>query len=129
MNINTEELFDIDSGVPTSAQDFPILVKLNGDTSGQPREKMSADGRPTYKVDAQVITTNREGEMITARNVFIHSIEPLTAKGGLLTVQLFKAQGRVWVKPFVNNERVAYSVCVEKLVPVQASEQKATEQK
>lgn len=121
--MNIENLLtNFNDGVTTTAQAFPILVRIAGDTSGTVREKASADGRPTYKVDGQVMTVNREGKTAPAQNVYLHSIEPLAVEIDLFAAApLYRAEGKVWVKPFVSNDRIAYSICAERLVKVNAA--------
>lgn len=120
-------LTNLKIGIATNAQLFPILIRLSGSDSGQPRAdrksgevKMSPDGRPTHKVAGKVVSLNRDEKMQEEGSCFVNSIEPLEAELDLLgSAQLYRAEGKIWVKPFVSNDRQSYSITVEKLVAVQ----------
>lgn len=125
-------LTDFRGGIATNANTFPVLLRLSGSNSGQPRAdqksgeiKTSPDGRPTHKVAGTVISLNREDQPQEEKTCYVNSIEPLEAELDVLgATQLYKAEGRVWIKPFVpDGGRLAYSITVEKLVPVQNAAQ------
>lgn len=111
----------------TNSQEYPVLVRLTASGSGQERKdqktqmvKTSPDGRPTHVVKAKVISEDKHGDPQEESNCFVNSIEPLEADVDILGApKLFKAEGKIWVKPFVSNDRQAYSITVEKLVSVQ----------
>ncbi|WP_409483906.1 hypothetical protein [Arsenicicoccus dermatophilus] len=123
-------VFDASGGIPTNAQAFPFVVKVNGSGSGEPKlkdgnQQMCADGRGLHVVKGEVLHKNFNGEIEGAKNIFINSIEPLTVKFDVFAAApLFVPSGKVWVKAFVgNNNRVAYSITAEKLVPLQGQSQ------
>jgi len=110
----------------TNAEQYPVLVRLTASGSGMPRTdqsnkvKTSPDGRPTHVVKAKVISADKNGDAQEESNCFVNSIEPLEADVDILGApKLFKAEGKIWIKPFVSNDRQAYSITVEKLVAVQ----------
>lgn len=130
MNIENM-LFDPSASIATNAQATPILVRLKGESSGRARTdrdgsaKTSVDGRPTYTVDADVLIRNRDGQVSTAHNVYIHTVEPVSEAFDFFAPVFLKAEGKVFIKPFASDGRQAYSITAERLVRVNLQQAEA----
>lgn len=124
-------LFDPFAGFTTTANATPILGRLKGEGSGRPRTdkdgsaKTTADGRPTYSADVEVLTMGRDGNVTAARGVFINTVEPVAAKFDFFGQVYLKAEGKMTIKPFVSDGRLAYSITVDRLVPVNLQQEKS----
>lgn len=123
-------VFDSSKGIQTSANATPLMIRITGDGSGEPKlkdgaQKMSPDGRPVYTVKAEVLVKNRAGKIEGAKNIYVNSIDPVFADFDVFRPTLMVAQGKMFVLPFAdNNGRVAYSITVEKFTPLAQGESK-----
>lgn len=98
--------------VATDARTWPVVV-IGMDSEARPRDgKMSPDGRQTY-ASGCILMVDRGGDLRADKSASVHVVEPATYALG----QRYVAQGRVWVQPYENNQRVALSITVERLVP------------
>lgn len=118
-------------GIKTTSREFPILVRLTGSGSGRPRldqngaPKENRDGKATYTVDGQLIVLNRDNEVQINKGASIHTVQPLEAEVDVLgQAQVYRGEGAVFVTPYESNGRIAYSINVERLVPVQAPQER-----
>lgn len=118
-------------GIKTTAREFPVLVRLTGSGSGRPRldqngaPKQNGDGKATYGVDGQLIVLNRDGEVQISKNTSIHTVQPLEAEVDVLgAAQVYRGEGTVFVTPYESGGRIAYSINVERLVPVMATQER-----
>lgn len=123
-------IFDASKGIPTTATAFTFPVKITGSGSGEPKlkdgvQQVAADGRGLHIVKGEVLHKNYNGDIEPAKNIYVNSVEPLNVKFDVFGApQFFVPQGRIWIKAFVgNNNRIAYSITVEKLVPLQTQPQ------
>ena len=105
--------------VATTAQAWPVIVQGGGQAPKLREGKPSPDGRPTYASGCQLIVA-RNGEEMVNKSASVHVLEPAAIYSRR---EDFQAEGRVWVVPYESNGRVAYSITVERLVPVQVPKQ------
>lgn len=118
-------------GIKTNSRDFPVLVRLTGSNSGNPRldqatktPKTNRDGKLTYTVDGSLIVLNRDGDVTVNKTASVHTTVPLEAEVDLFgAAQVYRGEGTVFVTPYESGGRIAYSINVERLVPVQAATQ------
>lgn len=105
--------------VLTDSDSWPVTVMGLGE-SPRPREgKVTSEGEPTYTTGAVLMLTDRDGRPKAQKTASVNVVKPASIyEAGVA----YRAQGRVWVMPYVPNgqTRVALSVTVEQLVPVQS---------
>lgn len=114
MKLSELDLFDLGNGIATDASALNLIAEVVSDAEPVVREKTAPDGRATYSAPVAVKVKNRDEKVISAKNIFVNSIEPLDATYDEEKRTYVKAQGKVWIKAFVQNDRVSYSITVEK---------------
>ncbi|OYO12065.1 hypothetical protein CGZ98_07700 [Enemella evansiae] len=58
------------------------------------------------------------------KSASVHTVQPLEAEVDVLGAsQVYRGDGTVFVTPYESNGRIAYSINVERLVPVQATQE------
>lgn len=108
--------------VPTDSSQFPVFVVGGSDVIPKMREKRAPDGRPTFSSGA-ILLVERAGMRSADKLSSVHVISPDQSYS--LGV-IYRAEGKIWVMPYVpeGSTRQALSITVERLVPVNPSQEK-----
>lgn len=105
----------------TNSDLFNVVVMGMG---ASPKERLkndqsnlSPDGRKTFSTGSMLMVERRDyetGEIDVApsKTDSVHSLSGVKCE----LTKLYKAQGKIWVLPYVSNGRLAYSITVEDLV-------------
>lgn len=101
--------------VRTHSQAWPLrVVGMGGKIT--PLDKATPDGEVKYQSHT-ILLIERDGMAQPQKSASVHVIHP--DPEGYALGQVYAAEGRVFVQPYESNSRVAYSITVERLVPVQ----------
>lgn len=105
--------------VATTAEVWPVFVMGMGDAPS-PRDKAAPTGEETSGSNCilKVLRKDASGNPIVKsdKSASVHVIN----KADLYDAGvMYQAKGRVWVQPWESNTRVALSITVEQLVPVE----------
>ena len=92
------------------------MVCVGMDSEPQPREgKTTPEGEPTYSSGCILLMRRKDGSVKPDKSASVNVIQPAAMYE---MGERYVAQGRVYVQPYESNNRVAYSITVERLVPL-----------
>lgn len=121
MKLADHDLFDLKDGIAVPAEELNLIAEVTSDQEKKVREKPAPDERPTYSCPVAVKTKDKNGFVISSKNIFVNTIEPLDVEFSEDKRTYVKGEGKAWVKAFVQNERIAYSITVERFKPFNPS--------
>jgi len=78
------------------------------------REKVSPKGEPTFSTGCLLKVLSKDGTTKIDKTASVNVINPAEVYDLAVT---YRAEGRIYVQPYENNGRIAYSILCEKLVP------------
>lgn len=105
----------------THSDIFDVIVMGMGAT---PKERMkneasnlSPDGRKTFSTGAMLMVERKDFEtgaleVAPSKADSVHSLSGVKCE----LTKLYKAEGKIWVLPYVSNGRLAYSITCEDLM-------------
>jgi hypothetical protein len=103
--------YTITTLVPVNMEDWRDKKQGMGDDAPA---KTAEDGSPLYGCQLNVIQTFDDGKQGEAQNLFFS----LKEKTELKPFQPYTLTGEIKVVPFVRNNRIAYSLTADKIVPL-----------
>jgi len=101
--------------ITTAAQVFPVFATGMGELPRE-RDKRSVKGEPTFSTGTILRVQSKDGTVRADKTASVNVIQADQNGYGLGVV--YRAEGRVYVQPYENNGRLAYSILTERLVPV-----------
>ena len=114
MKLADHDLFDLKDGIAVPAEEMNLIAEVTSDQEKKVREKPAPDERPTYSCPVAVKVKDKNGFVISSKNIFVNTIEPLDVEFSEDKRTYVKGEGQCWIKAFVQNERIAYSITVER---------------
>ena len=109
---------DVGTSLPveTTAERWAVVVGGMG-APVKPREKAAPTGEQTHSSGCILMVQRKDGSVQPDKTASVHVLKPATVyEFGTF----YEARGKVWVQPYESNERMALSITVEQLVPMNA---------